>query len=213
MWIINMFQQNPAMATVYLLSFLLAMCVSISFHECAHAYVAYKLGDPTAKNLGRMSLDPMRHIDWWGALLFLLVGIGWAKPVIVSSRNLKNFKRDDVLIALAGPFINLLLSFIFAGFYYFVPSDIWWLHMVLYMLVSLNVQFAVFNILPLPPLDGFHLVTSFSTKNFFKIVRFLQKYGYILLVILLLTGVLPYVTGLVSDLLLDLYSKFYGLFV
>ena len=108
MQIFSMLASDPAGALVYLLSLFLAMCIAISFHEAAHAFVAYKLGDPTAKNLGRMSLDPLRHMDWLGFASFLLFGLGWAKPVMVNPRNLKHYRRDDVLISLAGPVTNLL---------------------------------------------------------------------------------------------------------
>ena len=119
MALISAFQQGFVPGLIYLLSLMLAMCVAVSFHEYAHAFVANKLGDPTAKNMGRMTLDPTKHIDLIGLLCFVLLGIGWAKPVIVNSRNLKHFKRDDILISIAGPVMNLLLSFIFYGIWFF----------------------------------------------------------------------------------------------
>ena len=108
---------DPLSTLLYLLISFLAMCISISFHEWAHAFTAYKLGDPTAKNLGRMTLDPFAHLDLMGAIMFVLFGFGWARPVVVNSRNLKHFRRDDVLISLAGPFMNLLLAFVFTGIF------------------------------------------------------------------------------------------------
>ena len=165
MALISAFQQGFVPGLIYLLSLMLAMCIAVSFHEYAHAFVANKLGDPTAKNMGRMTLDPTKHIDLIGLLCFVLLGIGWAKPVIVNSRNLKHFKRDDILISIAGPVMNLLLSFIFYGIWFFgtfqwsfAANDV--VQQILSMLFSLNICFAVFNILPIPPLDGFHVATS-----------------------------------------------------
>lgn len=117
------------------------------------------------------------------------------------------------LIALAGPFTNLLLSFVFTGIYYFLVVDFWWYHIVMSMLISLNIGFAIFNILPLPPLDGFHLVTSLLVKKNLKVVDFLQRYGFIILIVLLLSGVLTSALGIVSGALLKLYGKFFSLFI
>lgn len=219
MYLINMFLSDPASAAIYLLSMFLAMCVASSFHECAHAYVAYKLGDPTAKNMGRMSLDPLRHLDWVGVLLFLFCGIGWAKPVMVNSKNLKHFRRDDVLISLAGPFTNLILSFIFYGIYFAVLL-IWpalafnvWFSQLLGILISLNISFAIFNMLPIPPLDGFHVITSLFVKKKYAVVEFLQRYGMIILAVLIISDVIPTVMGYASSGILWLYSQFFGLFI
>lgn len=214
-----MFISDPASAAIYVLSMLFAMCVAVSFHECAHAYSAYKLGDPTAKNMGRMSLDPLRHLNWISVLLFLFCGIGWAKPVMVNSKNLKHFRRDDIIISMSGPFTNLFLSFVFYGIYFAVlmlapavASNIWFLQFMS-ILIALNIQFAIFNLLPIPPLDGFHVVTSIFIKKRYVVVEFLQRYGIIILLGLILTGVIPTIMGYVSSGLWSLYSSFFGLFL
>ena len=146
--LIAMFQESPQAALIYILSILLAMCVAISFHEWAHAYIAYKLGDPTAKNLGRMTLDPMKHLDWLGVLCFLLFRIGWAKPVLVNPRNLKHYRRDDIYISIAGPVMNLLLSFVFYGIWLFT-QPVFGVESVVSQILStifyVNIAFAYFQ--------------------------------------------------------------------
>lgn len=218
MALISAFQQGFVPGLIYLLSLMLAMCVAVSFHEYAHAFVANKLGDPTAKNMGRMTLDPTKHIDLIGLLCFVLLGIGWAKPVIVNSRNLKHFKRDDILISIAGPVMNLLLSFIFYGIWFFgtfqwsfAANDV--VQQILSMLFSLNICFAVFNILPIPPLDGFHVVTSLFVRKSYRVVEVLQRYGFIILILLLASGFLTGLLNIVTTWLEGVYSSFFLLFL
>lgn len=218
MALISAFQQGFVPGLIYLLSLMLAMCVAVSFHEYAHAVVANKLGDPTAKNMGRMTLDPTKHIDLIGLLCFVLLGIGWAKPVIVNSRNLKHFKRDDILISIAGPVMNLLLSFIFYGIWFFgtfqwsfAANDV--VQQILSMLFSLNICFAVFNILPIPPLDGFHVVTSLFVRKNYRVVEVLQRYGFIILILLLASGFLTGLLNIVTTWLEGIYSSFFLLFL
>lgn len=218
MALISAFQQGFVPGLIYLLSLMLAMCVAVSFHEYAHAFVANKLGDPTAKNMGRMTLDPTKHIDLIGLLCFVLLGIGWARPVIVNSRNLKHFKRDDILISIAGPVMNLLLSFIFYGIWFFgtfqwsfAANDV--VQQILSMLFSLNICFAVFNILPIPPLDGFHVVTSLFVRKNYRVVEVLQRYGFIILILLLASGFLTGLLNIVTTWLEGIYSSFFLLFL
>lgn len=218
MALISAFQQGFVPGLIYLLSLMLAMCVAVSFHEYAHAFVANKLGDPTAKNMGRMTLDPTKHIDLIGLLCFVLLGIGWAKPVIVNSRNLKHFKRDDILISIAGPVMNLLLSFIFYGIWFFgtfqwsfAANDV--VQQILSMLFSLNICFAVFNILPIPPLDGFHVVTSLFVRKNYRVVEVLQRYGFIILILLLASGFLTGLLNIITTWLEGIYSSFFLLFL
>lgn len=218
--LISLWQQSPQLAIILLLASLLGVCVAISFHEWAHAFVAYKLGDPTARNMGRMSLDPLRHLDPLGAVCFVLLGFGWAKPVIVNSRNLKHFRRDDLLISIAGPLMNLLLSFVFFGILFFTVSAGWVevgyhdaAYVILNELVLLNIVFAVFNVFPIPPLDGFHVLSSLFIRKNYPVVAFFQKYGFLVLLALIILGVTDIVIGAAEVGLLNLYSAFFGLFV
>ena len=141
--------------------FLLALVISISIHEFAHAWSAYELGDPTARNLGRLTLNPIRHFDPIGALMLVFMafsgyGLGWGRPVPVNPYNLRTSPRVGMgLTSAAGPFSNLVLATLFA-----IPLRLGWpvpapVQTFLWVLVSTNVGLAVFNLLPLPPLDGF----------------------------------------------------------
>ena len=216
MRVIYSFIENPVGTLISILCSFLAMCIAISFHEYAHAFVADKLGDPTAKNMGRMTLDPLKHLDPIVAIFFVLFGIGWAKPVIVNSRNLKHFRRDDVLISVAGPLTNLILSFLFYGLYFFGAFAFGWSGIVMQILgaiVSVNLWFAFFNILPIPPLDGFHVVTSLFVKKRYAVVDFLQRYGFIILIVLIFSGLLDMVLTPLANGILSLYSSFFSLFL
>ena len=197
----------------WLISLLLSLpsiLIALSVHECAHAWAAYKLGDSTAKYLGRMSINPMRHLDPLGVLCMIFAGFGWARPVPVNSRNLKNPKRDMVLVSLAGPASNILLAFIgllvlkiisAVGtplLYPLITADPTSFEFVaLKMLLSflmlfcqLNAGLAVFNLLPIPPLDGSHLLALIlPSRIYFKYVQY-ERYISFALVLLLVFNVL-----------------------
>ena len=200
---------------LYLCMMLLAVCVAISFHEWAHAYAAYKLGDPTAKNMGRMTIDPTKHLNPWGLLCFVVFRIGFAKPVMVNSRNLKKFRRDDVIISLAGPLMNVALSFVFYGILFFCihfKANFYLVQALTYIVVT-NISFAIFNVLPIPPLDGFHVVSSLFVRKSYKVVDFLNRFGFIILFVLCISGALDGVLDWAFYGLAGLYEKFFNLFI
>jgi len=176
----------------------LVLLTCLPIHECAHAWVAHKLGDHTGRNFGRISLNPMVHLDLWGSVLMLISGFGWAKPVPVNTRYFKKIKRDMALTAIAGPAANILLSFvlmlIFKLFYRFGMSLAAFNAIVniLIMMVSINVGLAVFNLLPVPPLDGSRLVAALlPSKIYFKIFEY-ERHIVVGIFLLLVTGVLDF---------------------
>lgn len=137
-----------------------AILVALSFHEWAHAYAAYKLGDPTARNMGRMTINPFAHIDPLGFLTLLLFRFGWAKPVPISTRYFKNARRDELIVSLAGVAANLILAFLSMGvLYIFIfTTGVNQAGMELFSnFFFLNISLCIFNLLPIPPLDGYHV--------------------------------------------------------
>ena len=160
---------------------------ALVFHEFAHGWVANKLGDPTAKYAGRLTLNPMAHLDMFGSLMILFVGFGWAKPVPVDSRYLANPRTDMMKIAFAGPAANLLLAFI-AGVLiratgYFGPFTT-----MLIMFTQINIMLAVFNMIPIPPLDGSQIFSGMMIRKNPDLVMKLQMYGPQILMGLILFG-------------------------
>ena len=203
------------------------LLLALSMHELAHGYIAMKLGDPTARNLGRLTLNPLRHIDPIGALCMLLFRFGWAKPVPVNSRYFKNPRRDIALTALAGPVSNFLMAligmFLFRGagalFYALpFPTDFWYsvervvVNMCLEFAI-LNISLGVFNLIPVPPLDGFHIVEALCIRKRTKAVFFLYKYGWIILLVLVFTGVINFLLSFITQPILNAFAAFFSLFM
>lgn len=178
---------------IYLLYLIPSILVALSFHEWAHAYAAYRLGDPTARNLGRMTLNPFSHIDIMGFIMLILVGFGWAKPVPVNSRNFKNPRKDDIIVSLAGITTNILLAFAATGVFallllaFRLENEV--VFNFLYYFIHINIVLFLFNLIPIPPLDGYHVLQALFIKKLGpKPFYYLERYGYFVLIILLFTG-------------------------
>jgi len=183
---------DPAALLTELAYVLPVMLISLTLHEWGHAYAAFRCGDPTAKNLGRMTLNPIAHIDPIGFLSLLLLGFGWAKPVPVNSRNFKNFKVGEAVVSLAGVAMNFLLvllaSIVLVIVYRYIPAgrsnDA--LNSILLYLLSLNVTLMVFNLIPIYPLDGYHIFELLFARVLpTRFFMFMHRYGNWILIALL----------------------------
>jgi Zn-dependent protease len=195
------------------------LILAFSVHECAHAWAAWRLGDPTAKMLGRLTLNPIKHLDPFGSVIFPLIGLfyggmlfGWAKPTPVTARNFKNYKRDDILVALAGPASNLIsatvalillvvLKHAIGGGDVAVQTamllarrvpgvstenlpQLFPIALFLYYVILLNLLLFVFNLIPVPPLDGSHILRHFLPYNALRIYDRIGMFGMIFIMLI-----------------------------
>ena len=179
------------------------LLLALTVHEFAHGYIAYRLGDPTAKSLGRLTLNPLKHLDPIGTIAFFFIKFGWAKPVPVNPAYFKNPKKDMLWVALAGPATNLGLAIISA----IVTKLIWALASILpysttaeailvplnAMLIAsvwINLVLCIFNFLPIPPLDGSRILTGLLPDDLARSYLQVEKYGFIIILVLAFSGVL-----------------------
>lgn len=183
----------------YILSVAVVIFLSTPIHECAHAVTAVKLGDNTPKYMGRTTLNPFAHIDNIGSLLILLFGFGWAKPVQVNSYNFRNPKKGMAITAIAGPISNIAVGLvfytilkIFGNMYISLTGFLYYVIIFLQYIVQINVSLAVFNLIPIPPLDGSKLLASLLPDRIYYNLMQYERYFSFILILLIVTNVLNY---------------------
>ncbi len=181
------------------------LLAAVTFHELAHGYVAYRLGDPTAKLAGRLTLNPIKHLDLMGTLVFIVTRmIGWAKPVPVNPYNLRNPKRDMIWVSLAGPVTNLLIAVLSALIYkllivlpvsnpFFIKKVLVPLALMLQLSVVLNIGLAVFNAIPIPPLDGSKILMGLLPPRQAMAYSRIEPYGFFIILALIFLRVVDFV--------------------
>lgn len=212
----------------FVIGYILAIIIAFSLHEYAHALTAYKLGDYTPKAMGRLTLNPFKHIDAYGLIGFLVVGFGWAKPVEVNPLHFKKYRRDMFLVSVAGVLTNLLLAFVFSGIFFFFfryvatfdasgafsyKNDLLYLiHYFLQFSVILNIALFCFNLLPVYPLDGFNAIKSLFRLNN-KFLNFMYRWGNLILVIIVITPFFDIFYTWVTGFIAQTFLSFWGLFV
>ena len=212
-----------------LISFLLSVPIIIlvlSVHEYAHGVVAKKLGDPTAENMGRLTLNPLKHIDPIGFVMFLIIGIGYAKPVPINSRYFKKPKRDMALVGAAGPLSNLAMALLFTVLIKllyvidpfipltvpeWVPTALYYLYIMLSLGVFYNLAFMIFNLLPVPPLDGSRILYAFlPSKALLWVQQHEQYFFWGILGIFLVCSIFNVsIIGIVVDFIMKLLFKLF----
>lgn len=248
---------DPVWFLEYMLYFIPALLIGLCMHEWAHAYVAYRCGDNTAAMLGRLSLNPAKHLDPIGTLMMFVVGFGWAKPVPINPRNFKHYRRDEVYVALAGITLNLLLFLLFMTLAIIVNYFVWKpvvtqnfnlsqmlsfsgsaLTSIMYdggktsmlseyfqrpylvpllrlfgQIAQTNLLLAVFNILPIPPLDGFHVFNDIILKGKLRLNRSVMQVMQVGLLLLALTGWLGRYINVAIDFVQGGLLRLVGFFI
>ena len=209
-----LFNQNltASEAVIHFLITIFVYLISLTIHEFAHAFSAFKCGDPTAKLAGRMTLNPFKHLDMMGFLMFIFLGVGWAKPVPINPINFKKYKKGTRIVSLAGVTANLILGLISSIIFAILISTVGvggaalgYVYDVLLYFMLVNSFLVMFNILPIPPMDGFNFIASFmKAEN--KFLKFMLKNGLKVLI-----GIL--VAGLLTDLLFgfDIFTLYLSL--
>jgi Zn-dependent protease len=184
---------------------------SVIFHELAHGWVAYKMGDATAKWLGRLTLNPIKHLDLIGTLMLLIVGFGWAKPVPVNLENIPAEKRRKglIFVSAAGITANIVIAFMALLLYRLIsPDQSGMIAQILLLLAQINIILAAFNLIPIPPLDGSKIVMGFAPESVNRVLNQIEPFGFFIVLGLLLLGALNPVINMLQYFILAVISVF-----
>lgn len=228
LFVVIQYAANPTQLIGLLIS-APGVLIAITFHEFAHGYAAYKLGDDTAKNQGRLSLNPFAHLDPIGTLMLLVAGFGWGKPVEVNPRNYTrkiSMEKGEAIVSAAGPIMNFILAIIFTLIYCaiykfastaFIISTIGQIILLLISsTISINIGLGVFNLIPLPPLDGSKILMHFLPYNAKTWFENNTQLFYIIFIVLWITNLISYiispVIGVVSNGIYAMVSALFGIF-
>lgn len=203
---------------------IVVLAIAFSVHEFAHAIVAYRFGDPTAKNQGRLTLSPLAHLDIFGTLMIFIAGFGWAKPVPVNRYYFKKPRLAGVLVSLAGPFSNLIL--VFAGFILWyslllsglldgIPSNVeTTIYQFFNLFILLNIILCIFNLLPFPPLDGYRVLEDLAPPNIRAKLTQYENYGILIFLILVITPLDQYtITPLFNKVIPYIFTSIENIFL
>ena len=190
----------------YILSTVVAIAVAISVHEFGHAYSAHLLGDDTAKMYGRMTINPAKHIDPIGLLMMIIFKIGWAKPVPVNPNNFKNYKIGNVLVSFSGAIANIITAIICVLINKYI--NMYAINLIASMTMIYNVGFAAFNLLPLPPLDGWGIVSTFIPYKYNEYVYRYENMSSIIFLVLIFTGLVGIFVQPIRDIIINIVFLF-----
>jgi len=207
MGLISLLLSDPAAFVI--LSVLLLY--SVIFHELAHGWVAYKMGDATAKWLGRLTLNPIKHLDLIGTLMLLFVGFGWAKPVPINLENIpaENRRKGLIFVSAAGITANIVFAFIALLLYRLIsPDQSGMIAQILLLLARINIILAAFNLIPIPPLDGSKIVMGFAPESVNRVLNQIEPFGFFIVLGLLLLGALNPVINVLQYFILAGISIF-----
>lgn len=195
-----------------------AILIGLSFHEFAHAFAADRLGDRTPRMYGRVTLNPAAHIDPFGLLALFFIGFGWGKPVVVDDRNFRNRRRDNLIVDLAGVTTNFMLAVVFAGIlqllfefqYHFLTTSLGGiLALMIFYIISINIVLMIFNLLPIPPLDGFGILTELFNLREKEWYYRVYDNGFIILMLLIVFNVTGKVLGPGVNFVLGVIGQFF----
>ena len=207
MGLINLLLQDP----VSFLILTVLLLYSVIFHELAHGWVAYKMGDETAKWMGRLTLNPIKHLDPIGSLMLLIFGFGWAKPVPVNLENIPipNRRKGLILVSSAGIVTNIICAFIALLLYKIIePVQSGMMEQILYIFARINILLAACNLIPIPPLDGSKILMGFTSESVSRFLLQIEPFGFFIIIGLLYLGALNPVISLFQYIILFIISLF-----